>query len=40
MVDGLWIRKAQDNAAVTPEAAQATVFGYLERRLGAAAGRG
>lgn len=40
MVDGLWIRKAQDNDAITPETAQATVFGYLERRLGAAAGRG
>ncbi len=40
MVDGLWIRKAQHNEAVTPEAARAIVFAYLERRLGPAAGQG
>ncbi|WP_300394306.1 transcriptional regulator BetI [Henriciella sp.] len=36
MVDGLWIRKAQDNDAISPEAARALVFTYLERRIGPA----
>ena len=40
MVDGLWLRKAQNDQAVTPEAACALVFSYLDRRLGSAAGRG
>jgi len=40
MVDGLWLRKAQNNQAVSPEAARAFVFSYLDRRLGAAAGLG
>ena len=40
MVDGLWLRKAQNDRAVTPEAACAMVFSYLERRLGSAAGQG
>ncbi len=40
MVDGLWIRKAQDNDAVTPETARAIVFSYLERRLESAAVKG
>ncbi|RAN41941.1 transcriptional regulator BetI [Hyphomonas sp. GM-8P] len=33
MVDGLWIRKAQNDDAITPEAARDIVFSYLERRL-------
>lgn len=40
MVDGLWLRKAQNDQAVTPELARATVFSYLERRLGLATGQG
>ena len=40
MVDGLWLRKAQNDQAVTPEAASVLVFSYLDRRLGSAAGRG
>ncbi|MBR9808466.1 MAG: transcriptional regulator BetI [Alphaproteobacteria bacterium] len=34
MVDGLWIRKAQDNDSITPAAARNLVFAYLDRRLG------
>ena len=40
MVDGLWIRKAQDNEAISPETARTLVFDYLERRLGPAATEG
>ncbi|KCZ53365.1 hypothetical protein HY29_03850 [Hyphomonas beringensis] len=40
MVDGLWIRKAQDNASITPQAARTLVFAYLDRRLGSAAQTG
>ena len=38
MVDGLWIRKAQADDSITPEAARSLVFAYLDRRLGSASG--